>query len=194
MLTVTNSTIYANTAQYGGGVYNDTNGILTIMNTTFYTNTAIIGSGSYNFGTLMVTNNTFSGNSASGGHRSNPSSGSIYNSGTLMVSNSIFSSNISLAGGGIDNEWGVATVTNSTFSGNTAGLGGGVFNYDFGELTVTSSAFLGNNATNSGGGIYTPNGVKFNFSFLHNSGILGFTVSNCCEVQDDQNRIYPRRN
>ena len=40
-------------------------------------------------------------------------------------------------------------MTNSTFSGNSAGIGGGIFNA--GTLTVTNSTFSGN----SGGAIST---------------------------------------
>src|SRR5262249_45366878 len=52
-------------------------------------------------------------------------------------------------GGGIYNQ-GNLTVTNSTFSGNSAGGGGGVYN--FGMLTVSNSTLSDNSAHNGGGG------------------------------------------
>ncbi|MGI8687136.1 MAG: hypothetical protein ACR2M3_01030, partial [Thermomicrobiales bacterium] len=52
-------------------------------------------------------------------------------------------------GGGILNNGGTLTVTNSTLSGNSATNGGGIYNN--GTLTVTNSTFSGNSATNDGG-------------------------------------------
>ena len=52
-------------------------------------------------------------------------------------------------------------VTNSTFSGNTAGYasnGGGISND--GTLTVTNSTFSDNNGGSSGGGIYNKSGAR----------------------------------
>ncbi|MEI6776479.1 MAG: choice-of-anchor Q domain-containing protein [Chloroflexales bacterium] len=80
--------------------------------------------------------------------------GGIYvdTNGTLTVSDSTFSGNTaSYRGGGITNV-GSLTVTGSTFNGNRSSLGGGIRNY--GKLTVTGSTFSGNVATNSGGGMY----------------------------------------
>ena len=57
-------------------------------------------------------------------------------------------------GGGIYNYFGTLTVSNSTFSGNSAtdDSGGGKFNY--GEmLTVSNSTLSGNGANGEGGGI-----------------------------------------
>ena len=64
-------------------------------------------------------------------------------------------------GGGIYNNHGTLTITNSTLSANSAtgyrGSGGGIYS-DRGELAVTNSTLLGNSATGyygSGGGIYS---------------------------------------
>jgi len=64
-------------------------------------------------------------------------------------------------GGGIFSNGGTLTVTNSTFSGNSAsgggisgaGIDGGGILY-LGALTVTNSTFSGNRASRSGGGIF----------------------------------------
>ncbi|MFI5396702.1 MAG: choice-of-anchor Q domain-containing protein [Candidatus Binatia bacterium] len=45
------------------------------------------------------------------------------------------------------------TVTNSTFSGNSADNGGGIYNGDGGTVTVKNSTFSGNSAESLGGGI-----------------------------------------
>jgi CSLREA domain-containing protein len=83
--------------------------------------------------------------------------GGIYNDlGALTVTNSTFTGNSAFGGGGgIYNAHGTLTVTNSTFSGNSAGTGGGIEN-EGGTLTVTNSTFSGNSATQggAGGGIF----------------------------------------
>jgi len=82
--------------------------------------------------------------------------GGIYSGGAVTVTNSTFSGNSAGGGGGIYIDVGPATVTNSTFSGNSAtgvgGTGGGIFSG--GPLTVTNSTFSGNSAGEFGGGIY----------------------------------------
>src|SRR5258708_4703473 len=58
-------------------------------------------------------------------------------------------------GGGIYNNFGLLTLTNSTVSSNYAGgSGGGIANYG-GTLTATNSTFTNNSASSSGGGITT---------------------------------------
>jgi len=72
--------------------------------------------------------------------------------GILTVSNTTFTGNSSTyLGGGIGIYGGTTTVTNSTFDGNLAPGGGGIGSID-GILTVSSSNFSGNSA-GSGGGI-----------------------------------------
>lgn len=55
-------------------------------------------------------------------------------------------------GGGLNNEYSNPTVTNVTFSGNSAFLGGGMFNYES-SPTLTNTIFNGNTA-DYGGGMY----------------------------------------
>jgi hypothetical protein len=83
--------------------------------------------------------------------------GAIYNTGTATVSSSTFYGNsadpTSDAGGGaIFNDYGTATVSNSSFSGNSASMGGAISNC--GDLTINGcSVFQGNSAGYSGDGI-----------------------------------------
>ena len=61
------------------------------------------------------------------------------------------------AGGGLDNEGGTVTISNSTFSGNSASYGGGLEN-GYGTVSISNSTFSGNSApgpapTASGGGL-----------------------------------------
>ena len=128
------------------------------------------GGGAQNFGTLTVTNSTFSFNSAAG------NGGGILNNtgGTLTVTNSTFSFNSAAGnGGGINNTGGTLTVTNSTLSFNSAaGSGGGIVN--LGTLTITDSSFSGNSAS-IGGGISNLVGMTLtvtNSTFSLNSASL----------------------
>jgi hypothetical protein len=51
----------------------------------------------------------------------------------------------------MNNSSGTLTVTNSTFSNNSAGAGGGIFNFPGAMLTVTNSTFSGNSADGTAG-------------------------------------------
>ena len=95
--------------------------------------------------------------------------GGIYNGGggrggggTVTVTNSTFSGNSAPSGngGGIHNGGGggAVTVTNSTFSGNSASEDGGGIASGGSTVTVTNSTFSGNSAS-SGGGIYNNGGT-----------------------------------
>jgi len=87
----------------------------------------------------------------------NPSG--ITNEGQLTVTDSTFSGNSAVYGGGIFN-YAQLTVTNCTFSGNSAtdgGEGGGIFN-SLGSVGITDSIFSNNSAEN-GGGIFNGEGV-----------------------------------
>ncbi len=62
-------------------------------------------------------------------------------------------------GGGLYNNSGSPSVTNCTFSGNTAiRYGGGVFSLD-GSLTLTNCTFSGNSSLSAGGGAVNENGI-----------------------------------
>ncbi len=113
--------------------------------------------------------------------------GGINNSGTLTVSNSTFSSNTATgaggSGGGIYNA-GTLIVTNSTLSGNTVldGFGGAISNS--GILTVTNSTFSGNTApSGTGGGIYNSFTLTVsNSTFSGNTAAFGPGIDNIGEL------------
>ncbi len=99
------------------------------------------------------------------GYRPTSSGGGIFNdSGTVTVSNSTFVGNSpDASGGGIFNYYGTVNVSNSTFTSNAAGAlsGGGIFN-QHGTLNVSRSTFAGNSAGSSagtGGAIYNNYGT-----------------------------------
>jgi len=96
----------------------------------------------------------------------------------LTIANGIA---VGQGGGGILNN-GTATITNSTFSGNSAtgSFGGAINNGGGGTLTITNSTFSGNSATGGfGAGIFANGGPGFtvtitNSTFSGNSASGGF--------------------
>ena len=108
---------------------------ITIANGNANSSTYAQGGGIASYGTLTVTNSTFSGNSAQF------VGGGIFSFGTLTVTNSTFAGNSAqLVGGGIFS-YGTLTVTNSTFTGNSApvGFGGGIYHVAGGTVTLRNT-------------------------------------------------------
>ena len=103
------------------------------------------GMGLFNNGTLSLNESTVSGNDSSIG------GGGIENINTkiLTLNNSTISGNSAPSGygGGIDN-WGTITLNNTTVTDNSAGQGGGI-NENSGSVTMTNSILAGNTLTNS---------------------------------------------
>ena len=173
-LTITNSTISSNTAGlFGGGIFNEDQGILTVTKSTISQNKAdgSAGGGIFNLGTLTVTNSTISGNQAvnSGGGISNQG---LTSPGIVTVTNSTIDRNISgFEGGGIDNFFSTLTVTNSTISRNRAKGGvsaGGGISGTGSNLRVSNSTISNNQTDGGGGGI---NSGGFNTLTVTNSTI-----------------------
>jgi hypothetical protein len=134
-VTVSNSTVSGNSASFGGGIRN--HAILTVSNSTISGNSvgSFRGGGLFNEGTLTVSNSTVSGNSATLG-------GGIFNHvGSVTVGNSTVSGNSADTGNGggiFNNAHGTLTVNNSTLAGNSASFGGGLLN-NGGSLTVSNT-------------------------------------------------------
>lgn len=149
-LTVTQSIISDNSAaEYGGGVY--ANGVLTLVTNTISENSAgINGGGVYNFdgSVVLIATSIFHANTAL------DEGGGVYNAhgGTaeVTVTESTFSANSAGSGGGIVNNAQLA-VNLSTFTANSAGGAGAIVNYE--TLDVSNNTFSGNSATFNGGAI-----------------------------------------
>jgi predicted outer membrane repeat protein len=188
-LTVSGSTVSANSASSGGGIYNSSGGTVTVSSSTVSVNSAspggistTLGGGIANDGgTLTVSNSTVSANSASG--ILSPYGGGISSTGPLTVTDSIISSNSAALGGGIYSTR-TLTVSNSRFLSNTAfgslvGSGGGIYN--FGTGTVTGSAFTSNQSFQGGGAIANGNDVGLTVrssTFNNNSSRFGGAIEN----------------
>lgn len=143
----------------GAAVYNNYSGVtLTFNNCSFTSNTANSGWFSqgnggaiYNAGTLTTNSCIFTSNSAAN------YGGAIYNTGTLYVDNSVFNlnrvtGNTQYTGGGAiyNNASGNFSVSNSTFSSNSAPTGGAIISMT--AATITGSTFNNNNANQNNGG------------------------------------------
>jgi hypothetical protein len=137
-LTLTNSTVTANAAGSGGGLWNGSSSTVTLTNTMLSDNEALNGGAISNNGNATLANTTLSGNQA------NFAGGGIANAGTATLTNVTLSGNeAAVHGGGIYNV-GAATLTNTTLSGNGAynGNGGGIFNN--GTAGLANSIVAGN--------------------------------------------------
>ncbi|MCD8024020.1 MAG: hypothetical protein LUE64_00615 [Candidatus Gastranaerophilales bacterium] len=171
ILDIINSTFDSNTASANGGaIYNtfynsNTNeGYVTVSGSTFTNNSAANGGAIYNseiidkgesYGSIYVTDSTFTSNSAS------ENGGAIYNSEntTGVVLTSDFTSNSAANGGAIYNA-GNLEITNSSFLSNQASSMGGAI-YTAADLTINSTdgyqtVFSGNSAS-QGSAIYVDN-------------------------------------
>ena len=132
------STFSGNTAQEGGGVFNQSSA--TITNSTFTSNNATIYGGGALLnaaGTETLVGDTFVGNTGPGG-------GAIDNDTTLNITNSTFYNNTGgTNGGGAVENFGTTTLKQSTFSGNTSPYGANIFNYTGFKLSMSMDIVAG---------------------------------------------------
>jgi hypothetical protein len=147
-LTISNSRITNNRANYGAGINNT--GSLTILNSTIDNNTAIYRGGGINadMGTVNIYNSTISGNRAGEG------GGIFQTSGTLILNH--------------------ATVTNNIVNW----AGSGLYNYDaFNSATIIKNSIIAGNRnvyTSPIGDVYG-SVTSYNFNLIGNgSGSSGW--------------------
>ena len=99
----------------------------------------------------------------------------IINYGNVTVTNSTFTNNTAIWGGAIYN-YSTVTVADSTFTNNTVNNYGGVIHNDHGTVTVTNSTFNNNTAKYGGGaimnyyGTLTVTGSTFTNNTSNNDG------------------------
>ena len=113
----------ASTVDDGGGLYAKTeDGNVTLTNNVFSGNTASsCGGGAYVISDITLSNNTFSRNTSSG----NGGGTYIYRSASILTNNLFTDNTSSDKGGGIYADGSALTLTNNTLSGNTAENQGG---------------------------------------------------------------------
>jgi hypothetical protein len=161
-MTVDASTVSANTAEYGGGIFNDASPVVQNVSTGGHQSTAT--SSILAPAALIVQNGSTIGE-AGAGNTATVNGGGIHNwYGTTTVEASTVISNTAVNGGGIFNWHGTTTVEASTVISNTATLdGGGIHNYYGSTLTVEGCTVSANTAVDGGG--------------IHNSATLDITNS-----------------
>ena len=155
----------------GGGVRVATGSTLTVTGSVFSGNMTAIGGGAIeNGGTLIVTDSTFSNNTAGGG-------GGIDSFGSVTVSGSTFTGNQAEAGGAIASA-GPLTITNSTFTQNVAESGGALWNGSGVTMDVSYSTLAENGGSVSPGGSGTI--FAFGGTVTLQSTVLGDTARRHC--------------
>ena len=111
------------------------------------------------------------------GSTSGNGGGLANNGGTVSITNSAFTGNsspINSSGGAIYNK-GSLTISDSTFTGNS-GYFGTVYNTSPGNVSITSSTFASNTPSYGGGGLYNDIGgtaTIANSTIANNSGAYG---------------------
>src|SRR2546421_5790060 len=146
------------------------------------------GGAIHNFGTLMLSNSTITGNqslNAGGGGISNDNGGSL-TGGTMIIVNSTVSNNQTVGsgnlapgpGGGVFNSGISLTIVNSTISGNKTGDagssdGGGIDNFK-GTVSLISSTVAANQAGSGGDG----GGIRNNPNFGGVTNLQNTLVAN----------------
>lgn len=146
---------------FGGAVYNQ--GDLTLTNVIVTGNTSLSdGGGLYNSvsDSMTLNNCVISNNISNSDNNTSGNGGGLHSEGgspVLNVSGSVFSNNTAQngrTGGGLQIDGGTITITNSTFSGNTASSSGGGISMSLATVNITGSTISGNiSTTSSGGGI-----------------------------------------
>jgi hypothetical protein len=140
----------------GGAVSNS--GMLVARRVRFADNDAALGGAIYNddSGVVTLEECTLSGNAAStyGG-------GAIFNTGVLTVRGSTFSRNTAPGNGGAIVNWqaGLATISDSEFTGNSGGQGGAIDTSN--DLLVSRSVFSQNVASRVENDILAPGGAIY---------------------------------
>lgn len=184
-LTLRNSFLEDNTAQFGGGIYVATGGRLTLDNSEVFGNKAEASSGRQEGGGIysepgsevnLINGSLVKENKALIG-------GGIRTNGVVNVSDKsgVNDNEAKLQGGGIFNDEGLVTLDSSNVIGNEADKGGGIFNFNGTIVLQNNSAVAENKADDEGGGIYNqrPGSVELNDSAVtDNKADLGGGIFN----------------
>ena len=186
-ITVTNSTITNNDADYGGGIFAAPGATTTITDSTLSSNTASLRGGGAiaNRGDLTVTDSTLSGNSAQTG------GGGIYNDGTATITNCTIYNNTASQGGGLDN-LGSTTLTSCTVTDNNAygGAGGGIFNSGESRGVSLENSIVSGNIDSTDPDIYGSFAQQDGFNLL-GAALQGSTTYLTGDVFSDNPLLSP---
>lgn len=158
-LSLTNSVVYKNGAEFSGGGIQNIGGLTIKKSTIGFSNCAnLAGGGIGNQGTLRLIKSFVTGNCANfnAGY-----GGGLYNEGKVLITASTFFHDESNEGGAIRNSNGTITLLNSTLAANTAYVEGGAIYNASGTLNIISSTIAENGAPSgaNAGGIYNTGGT-----------------------------------
>lgn len=161
----------------GGGIYISSTGKSIISDSMIAGNvTNKFGGGIYVDGTLRLERTIVGGNAAGDADFQGHGAGIYISKGSVEIVDSFVKGNIaSWAGGGIYNFDASTSITilRSTFSSNKAKMGGGIYE-DVGTITITDSTFESNEATTDNGGAISSGGtVTINNSTLYGNQAAG---------------------
>jgi len=171
-LILSNATISGNTANYGGGIFCESESSNTsISNCTISENTASYGGGIAlpTRGIKLLLNTEIANNAATN------SGGGLYigNGSIQEIKGCIFSENSAVKGGGISTNNFIGKITGTTISDNSAsGNGGGIHN-SRGRIDGINGCTISENSAVNGGGVYIYDG-KFE---VKNTIISGNTAN-----------------
>ena len=151
---------------------------LSLTNTVFTGNTASQNGGAiYSTGTssLTVDQSTFSGNTVS---TASGNGGAIDAAGPFTITNSTFSGNSAFQGAGVYNETDAASsISYSTFANNTNAETGSLFTSSHSTMTVRNTTFAGNTDGGGGGsGLYLSGGAITTQNSLFDTSTACFTT------------------
>lgn len=153
-MTIRNSTFSDNK---NSAVVTETNAETTIENCTFTNN---FRSAVYNRNSnVTITKCLFENNRSDSGDGTTMKGGAFYSDSNISIDECKFVNNKAEQGGAIYADYDT-TVTNSTFTGNTANVNGGAIMFDYRGssfcvvLNITGSKFTENKAGSNGGAIY----------------------------------------
>lgn len=139
VLNISECTFEANSAEYGGAIYNDPYGKIENLNADFSNNKATVAGGAiHNLGTINTIGGSFTSNSTTD---KEGVGGALSNGGTIETINSNFNGNSAYSGGAIANVGTVNTISGK-FRNNTAKAGGGAIitaDTTNGETSVTAN-------------------------------------------------------
>ena len=164
-VTVSDSTFTDNSAaEYGGAIdsWGDSDGTAIVSGSTFTGNTAAEYAGAIDTGAFTITGSTFTNNSTD-----TDDGGAIWADQSSTLSDSTFTGNSAGGeGGAIYNEADL-TLTDSVFTANEADGDGGAAESET-EITVTGGNFIENVASDDGGGIAADEVTVSNSTFTDN--------------------------
>lgn len=193
-ITTSKSISVANLVLDGGGLLTISGGnsqrIFTVNNSASVTfqNLAISngylasgnGAGILNFGTATIANTTFSGNTiVTGGGAAVQNVGAMTVDKSSFLNNSITSTTAIADGAAINNNGTSLTVSNSTFSGNSAGRGGAIVASN--AMSIYNSTIVGNsaNVTCGAGAIFAVGTTTLANTIVANNTSGGACRPNC---------------